>query len=184
MIQDLTGGGPTSDQSVAAAALSNYTNARQNSQFRWILPIIANHMGPQGDGYSAQTPLKMLVLITDGVEGDRGYSMPNAPIDKPLDWNWKPQISPQTCAAIKDSGIALAVIDVKYYDATTDFWFNYWLGRVISAWNSTIYGEISPALQQCASGGWYFSATDSADIDAALTQLLNKINTTSLRLIK
>jgi hypothetical protein len=184
MIQDLTGG-PTGNQSTAANALSSYTGARWGAQYRWALPLIASHMGPQGDGYTAGTPLKMLVLITDGVEDDRATYIKPGPVDMPIDLNsGNPETPTQNCADIKNSGITIAVIDVKYLDSTSDYWFNYWFSPFISAWNSTIYGEISPALQQCASGGWYFSATDSADIDAALTQLLNKINTTSLRIIK
>jgi Flp pilus assembly protein TadG len=188
MIQDLTNG-PTSDQSTAASALSNYTGARWGAQYRWVLPMVATLMGPQGDGYTANTPLKLLVLITDGVENDRNVYIRPGPIDMPINFSNIPTTSPANCDAIKNSGgvgqgIPIAVIDIQYLYSPNDYWFQYWLGTLISAWNSTVYGEVSPALQQCASPGWYFQAGDSDQIETALNQLLAKINTSRLRLIK
>ncbi|MGA7329143.1 MAG: hypothetical protein WBX25_32815 [Rhodomicrobium sp.] len=117
MILDLTNG-PTSDQSAAANALSTYTGSRWGGQFRWVLPMVAQVMGPQGDGYGANTPVKMLVMITDGVEDDRATYIRPGPIDMPLGFNNQPQTATQNCEAIKNSGITLAVIDVQYVDSS------------------------------------------------------------------
>ena len=187
-ILDLTNG-PTSDQSAAASALSQFPDSQKwNTQYDQALPQILSLMGQQGNGSSQSAPIKMLVLITDGVDGvwkDSAY-----PIDMPVDHKTGTAQTPTTyCDDIKKKNFILAVIDIKYIDNSGDHWFDDWLGSQVNfaSGSSTIYAKISPALQQCASPGWYFQANQVSDADgirSALTQLVNQINGYSLRLSK
>jgi hypothetical protein len=191
-ILDLTNG-PTGDQSTAASALSQFPNSQKmNTRYDVALPAVLKLMGQQGTGNMQSNSMKMLVLITDGVGSV--WTQSANPIDMPLDRSGSPQTllqSPGNCAAIKNAGFILAVIDVKYIQSSSDYWFNWWLWQAIdmgSAPSYTIlYNEVSPALQNCASPGWYFQANQVSDADgiqSALTQLVNQINGYSLRLSK
>jgi Flp pilus assembly protein TadG len=181
---DLTNG-PTDQESVASSALNNVPNQNKTETlFGTILPQLNTVVGTQGTGYTVDSPLKMVVLITDGVSSDRYSTI--TPIDKPFSGGSQ-TISPNDCGAIKDKKIVLAVIDVNYQNSAGDHWFDWWLGRTVSFIDpsiiTTVYNEVSPALQQCASPGWYFSASDSNQIATALGQLLDQINRTNLRLV-
>ncbi len=160
-VLDLTDG-PTDQESVAASALNGVPSQnKQMTLFETVLPQINSVVGPQGTGYTADFPLKMVVLITDGVRSDRFSSV--TPIDKPFSGSSQ-TVYPNDCGAIKDKKIVLAVIDVNYQNSAGDHWFDWWLGQTVSfidpSVTTTVYNEISPALQQCASPGWYFSAAD------------------------
>jgi Flp pilus assembly protein TadG len=188
-VLDLTGG-PTADEQAAASALAKYpNNLKLNTTYETILPQLNDMLGPQGTGYTQDSPVKIFVMITDGVRSDRGYS-PVSPIDKPLDANWNQYALPsnEQCSAIKNKKIIFAVIDVKYVNSNPSYWFNWHLMRQARfnepAVTGPVYDQISPALQECASPGWYFQATDTNEIDNALARLLDQINKTSLRLVK
>lgn len=123
-IKDLTSG-PTSDQTAAATALSSFPNTlKTNTYFDVALPQIATLMGAQGTGATQSSPMKMLVLITDGVWSSRssvGNNWAVTPIDMPIYRYSSPLSSlpsPANCAAIKSSNIMIAVIDVQYIQST------------------------------------------------------------------
>jgi hypothetical protein len=186
-ILDLTDG-PVSDITTAQNALGKYPNSlKAATLFEFALPVISGRMGQQGTGSSQASPKKMLILITDGARSGR-YGSLIWPIDEPLSESGPSQ---NNCQAIKDKDITLAVINVKYVSLAGDTWFDLYFqtprtlsmpdGSVV---NTTIYPQLSSALQQCASPGWYFEAADGghSGIEAAMTQLLDSINKTSLRL--
>ncbi len=206
LTQDATGSpGPSSDISTVQGALQNFTeDYKRNTYFEAVLPKVQAIMGPQGDGYTQANPRKMLVLITDGARSDRYWN--TWPIENPIDGSGNALPSPNNCQAIKNSGITVAVIEVKYVQSP-DYWFWYWLGDrrpnaqfTDPSAQGTVYSELSPALETCASRDpanaslpigpttgqrvWYFQATDSSAISSALSALLDAINQSSLRLLK
>lgn len=116
-------------------------NKRLNTRFDVALDRIKKAMGPQGDG-SPHSPSKWLLLVTDGLGWERnGPTTHNGPID------------PALCDAFKNEGITLAVIEVKYQEDADEHWFNLQV--------APFYSEISPALEACASPGFYYKAEDS-----------------------
>ena len=133
---------PTNDRDAIKKAPATFPDAsRRNTKFEIALPKIKSLMGPQGSGLNGSAR-KTLLLITDGVRWDRaGSSSQNGPMNLAL------------CDSFKNSGINVAVIEVKYQDATGERSFDAYVGGM--------YASFSPALQACASPGYYFQATDS-----------------------
>ncbi|NOT72909.1 MAG: VWA domain-containing protein [Hyphomicrobium sp.] len=134
---------PTNDQTAIKNAPATFPDAnRYNTLFDVAMPQIKTMVGAQGTG-KVGSPKKTLLLITDGMRWDRPspYDSRNGPID------------PALCDSIKDAGITLAVIDVKFQDATGEHWFDLYA--------TSLFPGVSPGLQSCASPGYYFEASDS-----------------------
>lgn len=134
---------PSSDTDAIKSAPEKYPDGwRNNTVFRSALPQIRTMMGTQGNG-QAGSPHKTLLLITDGMFFRRYY-------------NSDPDIggiNPALCDSFKKDGITVAVIDVKYQNAVGEYYFDVVIGSK--------YEGISPALEECASPGFYFQANDS-----------------------
>ncbi len=133
---------PTNDVSEIKAAPAKFPDPqRNNTVFKTALPKIRDIMGPQGDGMGGK-PRKTLLLVTDGLAWIRSSSDPdNGPMNAAL------------CDSFKNDGIVVAVIEVKYQEAAGEHWFETLVAGK--------YADISPALESCASPGFYFQATDS-----------------------
>lgn len=140
---------PSNDTNAIKTAADKYPdNLRHNTLYRTVLPKIRAMVGPQGSG-AANNPRKTLLLITDGVHFLHGAA--NDPDKGPID--------PTLCDTFKNDGITVAVIDVKFQDATGESHFDAHIGSK--------YPHISPALEACASQGFYFQATDSDSVSLA-----------------
>lgn len=106
-----------------------------------------------GDG-SASRPRDFVVIVTDGMQFDWGGISPG-PVDA------------RTCSDIKARGISVAVIRLRYVELTGDSAFNTWVRPV--------HHLLGPALQECASGGLYFSADTPAEIETAFAKLADEL---------
>jgi Putative Flp pilus-assembly TadE/G-like len=107
-----------------------------------------------GTSVAGDTPQEVLMFVSDGVEdemvsGTRTYTTVNN----------------DTCNAIKNRGIRIAVLYTVYYPLTSNGWYN----TYISPFQSTI----ASAMQSCASPGLYFAVDTGGDISAAMTALFN-----------
>ncbi len=139
---------PTNDAAAIKLAPASFPDPSQiNSRFEVALPQIQSMMGPQGSG-TPSSPRKTLLLITDGLRWVR--KMANTPL---ADMAANGPINTGLCDSIKNSGITLAVIEVQFVDATGEYNFDQQVAAV--------FPGVSPALQACASPGYYFQATDS-----------------------
>lgn len=139
------------DLKAAPSAFPN--NERLNTHFEVVLPAIRDLMGAQGTGAS-NAPIKTLVLITDGLNWDR------------WDGTGGEVMNQADCDIYKKDGINVVVVDIKYQDATGEYWFDSYI--------KNLYPGISPALAQCASPGMYFEVADSdiTSLNAGFDQVL------------
>ena len=134
----------TTDMAKIKASLDLFPGAqRVNTKFDPALTKALDLIGAQGDGFNGH-PRKSVLLVTDGLGWNR-YGGSDASSNGP--------IKQSLCDSFKSNGFTLAVIDVKYLDATGEFNFD--------AYVSGYYNDISPSLQACATPGLYFQATDS-----------------------
>lgn len=158
--------GPTNDQANFRDAIENATISRFGTDYDAILPELATLVGLPGAGGSPASPLKTIILLTDGVLDTHGSGGARAigPID------------PITCNQVKDLGVRLVVVDITYVDLTGNYFFD----RDVLAH----YDDVSPALQQCASPGFYYSGGDPEQIEAALAQMVNELTTGQIRLAR
>lgn len=167
------GTGPTDQRTTAKSSIdtlitssnslpshAQHTNIR-NALQEWRL----QQLKTQGTGSSANNVKKFAILVTDGVRDD----------DPWFRWWGMGPVEPWYCDAIKNLGIELAVLEIKYvkdYDRG-----NFFRDRV-----SWYYDQISPNMKTCASSGLYALALDSNDAQTQLFKLVDAILTVRRRL--
>ncbi|MFV0296504.1 MAG: TadE/TadG family type IV pilus assembly protein [Hyphomicrobiaceae bacterium] len=152
---------PTSSAASVKSVLQNFPDYdRFETYFANALDAMRTTLGTQGNG-SASNPRKMLILITDGIESRDAFLSQRA-MDVSL------------CNRIKADGFNLAVVEIKYPKLTLN-----------SLYDDTVLPvetTISPALQQCASPGWYFQAVNNADVPVKFNELKTRILNTATHL--
>jgi len=175
---------PTSNMTTAAAALTEST-AEDYSYFNKSLPALATQIGAAGDGSSSSKPLKLVLLVTDGVQSSLTWikSTANYPYITPFNPDW--------CDDIKTNDASLGVLYTTYttssyitsdshYSGTlaktmaSSYWVSYWKGTYHSGVSSstTRIAYLPTALEDCASSSNLFlSASSSDDITSGLTSL-------------
>ena len=126
-----------------------------------------------GDGSSTTSPKPFVFLVTDGAQdnqvqlGDGAWQGSNSATT----------LDPNYCAALKNRGVTVSVLYVPYvaiqnpttFANSEDFYAN------------ANIPNIPPALQSCASPGFFFTASSPADINAAM-QAMFKMAVSSLHL--
>ncbi len=119
--------------------------------------------GPGGTGNTAASPLKSLILVTDGVEDDTNpQSIPST----------EGPIRPSVCTAIKNAGYTLYVLYTPYNSENVYLPNNYALQPYI---NGTASPSVLSALQSCASSpNDVIQATSPTDIQAGMTTLIDE----------
>jgi len=115
--------------------------------------------GGAGDGSQAK-PEKFVVIVTDGMQFD-WHSITPGPIGS------------TGCQDMKSRGFRVGVVQLKYVRLDSDGSFNTWV--------KPVYDQITPALQACASAGYYFHADNPEEVRAAFRQLAQTLEE-SLRL--
>ena len=95
------------------------------------------------------------LFVTDGVAD---YAKPNRVMEA---------FDSSLCANLKAKGVKIGVIYTTYFDIPNEpFWVYY-----IKPFSD----QIAPALEACASPGWFFEAQYADDIDAALQELMKLV---------
>lgn len=193
---------PTFTTSSAITALSSTTSTSvDGTAFDTSLTAMASLAGSSGDGKTATTPKKFVMMVTDGVQSKRawvtrtsssassctkwsgnlciGYPMSSVALNvAPLNPDW--------CNYLKNKGITTSVLYTTYLPVTLDWGYNGTLGATMpSTWSGTVKSGTSStitrqaylpiALQQCASASsLYMEAASSSDITASMTTLFQK----------
>lgn len=102
-----------------------------------------------GDG-SQTKPEKFIIIVTDGMQFDWNAITPGP-------------IGNTACQDMKSKGYRVGVVQLKYVRLDGDSAFDYWV--------KPYYNQITPALQACASAGYYFHADNPDEVRAAFRQL-------------
>ena len=147
----------------------NYNNDSQTN-FESALTAVNKVIADPGSGMTADTPQKVLFLVTDGVNDgyDCAYSNGAAcrritPIDT----------SPTgMCTKIKARGIKIAVLYTTYQPVTTDSFYNSWVAKYVGP-----PSQIASAAEKCASSNLYFEVSPSQGISDAMQALFKRIIT-------
>lgn len=131
---------------------------------------IRNKIPTPGDGSSQTKAKSFLFIVTDGVRDVWGASG--------CTWNHcMGTISPAVCKQVKDKNIIVGVLYTTYLPIYADP-FNEAKGfddrykQLVV--NKGIVPFIGPKLEECASPGWYFEASDATGIDRALAKMFEQ----------
>lgn len=201
---------PTFSTSDARKKLSDDTSGLTSATsepatyFDYSMPALKKLIGTAGDGSTANSPMKLVLMLTDGVQSERnwvnqtstGIRFPTAQgslqkADTPLNPDW--------CANIKDLNASFGVLYTEYLPMTWDWGYEATVGAKMSSsvfksvWGGTIksgyanktrQAYIPVALSDCASSSDLFiQANSSAEIEAGLStlfhQYLNKVRLTN-----
>jgi hypothetical protein len=156
-----------------------------------VMPALASTIGTNGNGSSAASPLKFMILVTDGLQSDRvwNYSYKGLTTGYDSAWNYSPidigtyaaPISQSQCNTLKNNGVVLAVLETPYVPLTgQDPHYHPYESEV----RHVIYpggpnggnpvSAVSAALSSCATTGYYFQAVNSTDIATGFLTLTNK----------
>ena len=145
-------------------------------------------IGTNGTGASAASPLKFMILVTDGLQSDRILNYTNPGIYQGYDsaWNYNPiyyatyatTISQSQCNQIKNNGVVLAVLETPYVPLTGQdphyHPYESQVRHVIYPGGPNSTSAVSTALQSCSTSGFYFQAVNSTDIATGFLTLTNK----------
>lgn len=142
----------TTDLTQARQYIQNY-QLGGNTLFSSAMPTFGSEVGTSGDGTS--TARKFALLVTDGVQGKRDRSIGFHPFDSTL------------CDQIKSRGVTMIVLNTEYLPMLNE-----------QPYRDTvmpIQNQLAPALQACASPGFYFSALNQSDIENAFNQIFSSL---------
>ena len=161
-----------------------------------------NAIGANGNGSSSSSPLKFMILVTDGLQSDRGnnWSSSYCPNGVTTATGYDPAwsyssvggyttyfcgfdgpINQSYCNALKNEGVVLAVLETPYVPLTGQ-------DPNVQPYEQTVRHTIFPggpnggnpvsvisqALQSCATTGYYFQANSPTDISTGFTNLTTK----------
>ncbi len=146
---------------------------------------LTSTIGVNGNGLSASSPLKFMILVTDGLQSDRDNNW-SGTTGYDSAWNFSPTyyggyantISASQCSAIKNNGVVLAVLETPYVPLTGQSPavqpYEKTVRHVIYPNGPNTTSAVSTALSNCASTGYYFQAASSSQIATGFLTLTNK----------
>lgn len=172
---------PTYTTSKATTALSGtYSNLGvDGTYFDTSLTSMRSIVGTAGDGSSASSPLKLVLMVTDGVQSLRSWVLSGSST-----WPKVAPNKPNNCTPIKANGATFGVLYTEYLAISGDWGYEATVGSTMpSSWGSLNSGVSSSitrrdylpyALKDCATSGYYMSANSTSDIESGLTTLFDK----------
>lgn len=144
----------------------------QDTNYDGIIPAINAVIPAPGSGTQA-APQKVLFFVSDGVADE---SNPNTCSEQTVDsGRCQEPINDALCTAIKNRGVQIAVLYTTYLPLPTNAWYNQYI--------APFTGDISPAMQSCASPGLFFAVSPTEGISEAMNALFQNAVMTA-RLVK
>lgn len=169
----------------AATSAVNQVTPGLDTHMADALSSLITSLGQAGSGVTSSTPLKFLIIVTDGLQSDRDNNWACNYWDWDSNWNYNvcyggyaTTISNSQCSQLKANGIVVAVLETPYVPLTGQ-------SPNVAPYEKTVRSVIYPsgpngpssvssALQACASTGYYFQASNSSQIATGFTTLTDK----------
>ena len=187
---------PTANITTVRSTLNNSSNgltsktSTDGTLFNTAMNALNPLVGTGGDGTKATTPLKLVMMVTDGVQSSRSWVTNSNGVMSAASRQVAP-LNPAWCKQIKDKGITFATVYTTYLPVTYDWGYNGTVGNTMSSsvWSSSWGGVLRPgvpanisrhdylpfALEDCASSPAYFmQATEASEIGQSLTTLFKR----------
>ncbi|MGO9234555.1 MAG: pilus assembly protein TadG-related protein [Methylocella sp.] len=134
------------------------------THFENAIPSLNTLITTVGTGSAASSPQPFVFLVTDGADNNQYYTTSSN------SWTGsQPQnMDPTLCTPLKNRGITIAVLYIPYPPITNPNpnFANNEDGKV-----NAIIPDIPTELQQCASPGFYFTASTPQDITNAMQSM-------------
>jgi len=196
------------DQTLHTYGTSNMTSTKALTAVSSVSPgldtwlsqdmtSLISTVGSSGTGASTSSPLKFVILVTDGLQSDRNDNWCSNEVADTTGWGYVNTINPgnstvclntsndyagpisaSQCQSLKNNGVVLAVLETPYVPLTGQTpnlgSYERTVRTIIYPGGPTSSSVISAALQACASTGYYFQATSSSQIATGFLQLTNQ----------
>ncbi|MGA0530712.1 TadE/TadG family type IV pilus assembly protein [Hansschlegelia sp. KR7-227] len=147
---------------------NDYNDTFIDEQLATLAPIV----GKSQDGSSQKKSKKYVFIVTDGV---RDVPSPRrSPAEcKQYSNRCTGPISTASCQAMRDNDVTVGVLYTTYVpirpiDPKEDDWYQ------LQVVNTGAKEKAPQALQQCASPGWFFEATDDVQLKAAMAKMFEQ----------
>lgn len=184
----------TTSFSVAQSAVSSVSPGLDTHMSNALSSLIST-VGVAGNGSSASSPLKFLILVTDGLQSDRNsnWSCSRWAVDPAWNYNtcyggYATTISQSQCDSFKTNGVVLAVLETPYVPLTGQSPnvapYERTVRHVIYPGGPNASSVVSAALQACASPGYYYQATNDSQISTGFATLTDKFIANSAYIAK
>ncbi|QND45370.1 pilus assembly protein (plasmid) [Rhizobium lusitanum] len=180
---------PTLDTATAAKRVDSDLSSATSTTYTYFdvsLAALKNKVGTGGDGSSSASPLKLVLLLTDGVQSQREWVTTGAKTQPKV-----APLNPAWCDYIKKQSATMAVLYTEYLPITTDWGYNATVGSTMASanWKSTWGGTMESgvptsisrrdyipyALSDCASSkSLFMSASSATDITNGLSALFTQ----------
>ncbi|MGV3552674.1 TadE/TadG family type IV pilus assembly protein [Rhizobium sp.] len=190
---------PTFNTTTARNALDddakklNSATSEDKTRFDATLPALTQSVGAAGDGKTAATPLKLVLLLTDGTLSQRDWVLNGVDWDSQgrmyggTDWFRVAPLNPAWCSELKTNKATLGVLYTEYLPVPWDQGYVHTIGETMSSanWKATWSGTMQPgvptftsrrdylpyALADCASPKMFLSAASQKEIEGGLSSL-------------
>lgn len=119
------------------------------------------------DGSTQNFARKFFFIVTDGLADIEGWCT----------WgHCTAPINPTTCQTFKDAGITVGIVYTTYLPVKADPLnpMNNQLRDEYNVMVAPVASQIKPKLQECASSGWFFEASDGPSIQNAMKNLFDQ----------
>ena len=160
------------DTGYAPAVSQASSNYHHNTDLTAVMTQMAAYLNPSGDGLTASTPQKYLLLVTDGFQD--AVNSPNTPV----------AFNTTGCTTIKNNGWIIYVLYLTYSPLMNYQYLEYDMPYV----EGTGSGNLTAALQACASPSAatsnYVEASDTASINSTMQTFLDNALNSATRLAK
>lgn len=191
----------STDEARNRLADANYgltsATSKAATYFDVSLATLKQKVGAGGDGTSSGAPLKLVLLLTDGVQSQREWVTDKVKWDKNGKaisgsyWNKVAPLNPDWCGYLKNQSNTMAVLYTEYLPITSDWGYNATVGSTMasanwkSTWGGTMDSDVSSsitrrdyipyALGDCASSkSLFISASSSTEITEGLSTLFTQ----------
>ncbi len=129
-----------------------------SSRMKTVFPDMALTVPQDGTGFTPASRRQFVVIVSDGMQFNWDYEgITTGPI---------PQ---DACTALKQRGVEIAVIQLRYVPQTDSWTYEAYVKPVID--------QLGPAMQACASPGYYFWADSTEQIHDAFELLTARLMT-------
>lgn len=147
---------------------NNYL-ANQLTDFSTTLSALKKVIGTPGTGASTSSRQKIIFLVSDGV-ADAASAEADCTGSFKSPTRCMEPINVADCTTLKNQGIKIAVVYTTYLQMPDD---SFWTGRI-----KPFDAKISPAMEACASPGYFIEASPDQDLTAAMQTMFRKLLST------
>lgn len=148
---------------------TDFYNSYALTDVSTALKVLSPLIGTPGDGETAKTPQKYIILITDGVQNK--WKSPTCETLVFGDRRCIEYMPQEVCTSVKNRGIKIAVLYTRYVEIRDDSYIRF---------VKPIADKIPMALKACATRDLFFEVAPDEGIPEAMQELFAKLTATPI----